>query len=161
MVRTLTSFNVDSFAIGVGANGDLAPAAVAVTASDFSFAGGSQLVYMSSSFIFLADSFGAPNSIAFHCANGLCNDGIGFTATGNVSCNGFQPTVFTMSWSAQASCVESLITANTCGSSPTASWSSSVSASGSGLNLTPELASLALTGLALAGLAVARKKKSA
>ena len=101
-------------------------------------------------------------AVAFTCTTFQCTDGIGFTGLGTVTGNGYQATGFTMSWSGQGSCNESATTANACGEGgATASWSASISATGRDSNQVPEPGSLALIGLALAGIAVTSKAKKA
>jgi len=97
------------------------------------------------------------------CPLAQCTDSLAFTGFGVVTGNSFTPTGFTMSWSAQGSCNESTTLLGQCVlGSGTASYSASISATGvEPPSRVPEPGSLALVGLALAGVAFARKAKKA
>ena len=166
MVSSLTSFDVRNGAFQTSTGGDtgsFTPAMGAAQGSDFSILAVPQQMFMADGFTFNILGWGAPAAIAMNCTTLQCIDSIAFAGVGVVTGNGFQATGFTMSWSAQGSCNESTITPGQCAvGSGTASFSSSVSATGSEPpSRVPEPGSLALVGLALAGVAFARKAKKA
>ena len=129
MVSALSSFNIDNV---VGNSFAVGPppifSAGSVTSMDFNALGGSQPLFTKGLFLFTVNSFNPLVPIAMSCATAQCVDSVSFTAVGVVTAGlSFQPTGFTMVWSAQASCNESITLVGTCGDPATASWSASLS----------------------------------
>jgi hypothetical protein len=116
-----------------------------------------QLVFDYNGFHFTATSFGSPNRSALNCdKSGNCGDSISFTATGDVTAAGFDPTPFFMQWSADATCTQNVIIVPmlSCGAGTiSAQWTATIYA-GNAVRLVPEPSSLALMSLGLLLLAV-------
>ena len=151
IVSLLSTFDVLPNALVGAANGNLFPTGGIGLAKDFTISSVPMPVFAFDGYSFDVLDWGPINVTGFTCAPGQaqCSDGIGFSATGMVTGNGFQPTAFTMSWSAQGSCNESMTTLGQCGAGATASWSASISATGTEPTLRiPEPGTLALAGLA-------------
>ncbi len=162
IVSALTSFDVGALAAGSGGTGDLAGIPFANTAFDFDITSLPATMFDAGGFTFTLESTSNLTSSALACANGLCNDDIGFDIAGVVSGNGFDATAFSGTWTAQGSCAGD---AGECTGDSTASWSASITALGISATPTPppagvpEPGPLALMGLGLlAMMRVGRRK---
>ena len=161
MVSLLNTFDVDSVALAGATTGNFIGSNGFGTASDFTISAVPQQMFLRNGFSFKVLAWGPSSNVGMSCVTAQCTDALSFTGVGEVSKAGFQNTGFTMSWSAQGSCNESLTTANTCADgTATASYSASFSATGKEVRI-PEPGSLALVGLALVGLGFTARRRAA
>ena len=161
MVSLLTAFDVKPGSNVGGDTGTFSGASGVGGASDFNITSVPQQMFTEDGFSFKILAWGPTVSGAMNCSTAQCTDTIAFSGVGEVTGNGFQATGFTMSWSAQGSCNESLSTPGQCAAgSGTASYSASISATGQEVRI-PEPGSLALVGLALAGLGFTARRRAA
>jgi hypothetical protein len=109
-------------------------------------------IFTNGPFVFSSVTYTSLVRTALSCDLGQCTDALQFRITGTVDDGpgGFDPTLFTGVFTANGGCVESDTVAGTCNGQSSASWSITLVALGR--NTAPEPGSLALVGVALAGL---------
>jgi len=135
--------------------------AAGVFANNFTV--GSPGVYFTyGGFTFTVTNVAAPVATPLTCdiiATDQCSDGLRFTAAGVVTGNGFDPTLFLLSWTATGNCTQPANAVTPiCGSNITGSWAASITATGRVIQI-PEPGTLALLGLGLSALGFSRRKK--
>lgn len=160
IVSLLTTFDVLS-SIQVGATSGNFQPDNAGTAFDFTTTTVPQTIYAFNGFTFVISDFDVVNSQALNCTTAQCVDSIAFNADGIVTGNGFQATGFTLTFSANGSCNESVTSPGRCGGPATASYSASLSATGTQPTLQiPEPTTMALVGFALLGAGLSSRRRA-
>jgi hypothetical protein len=158
IVSDLTLFDIGSPTNASGGTGSFLGVAGLTTTSNIDTTAPGGVIYSIGGFTFTLTSISALSTDPLNCAGGLCEDAIEFNIAGTVTAAGFDASTFLGKWTANGTCLEGVPGSCEAGTE-SGSWSSSVVATGRP-SQTPVPATLALLGVALAGLGWTRRSKA-